>query len=96
MKYKSGYRYVTTSEEVELLGVWASPIACRPICIDESSRLRIMPGYAWDGASFWPFLLFGTPKPSASPSLSPTAGRRRYDATHISINPPPLSWRGAG
>lgn len=69
MRYKSGYRYVTTSEEVELLGVWASPIACRPMCIDESSRLRIMPGYAWDGASFLPFLWFGTPSAWLTPSL---------------------------
>lgn len=69
MKYKSGYRYI--SQEAVLVDVGSAlhaPLSA-PFASIAAETLCVMSKYAWDGASFWPFKLFGTPKSWLTPSL---------------------------
>lgn len=69
MKYKSGYRYV--SQEAVLVDVGAelhAPLNS-PFASIAAEKLCVMSKYAWDGASFTPFLWLGTPTAWLTPSL---------------------------
>lgn len=71
MRFKGGYRYVTTSPAEQALGPWAEGLSfnLQEFVILQNQVLRISAHYAWDGASFFLFKWFGTPGPFKVPSL---------------------------
>lgn len=69
MKVKEGYRYISQEEIVIDLPAYFMGVAVETeyASIDDC-KLRIMAKYAWDGISFLPFTLFGTPQWGVVPS----------------------------
>lgn len=70
MKYKSGYRYISQEPVALLLPSFFPPYVVQAVFASLiGSRLTVMDRYAWDGASFILFTLFGTPTRWLVPSL---------------------------
>ena len=69
MRYKSGYRYISQESFVVNVGSDLHAPTTAKFASIVAESLCIMPGYAWDGASFILFTWFGTPTRWLVPSL---------------------------